>query len=432
MPRRPSPAVVLLTFHRAGENHSRGVDVRMCGMPTCGAAKSSALPARLVDMTALCASPRAELGRGLHQAPALTSSLVDELTTQLAPALGQDRTVKSPLLRHARTRLVGGSLRRRSHACYVKSLDRDQAVALGQPAGETMQEVSSYPRLPGAQAGDPIERSLVAARPPALAGGSPPPRRLLTPGLAHKTTQTLSLAVAQPRAGVKRTGGKRCSRGDTAVEPDWRAEVLGRRFGFPCAAQRDMPAKWIARDRQVLDSAQWFARKAKPNPTQLRYSDFTPAPIKPAKVDLALAGSRLDAKAVAAALALEARIARLATKEGREGTIEVPQRLLEDVGVGLGEPGEGAFCVGQLGILSRPPHSLLSHAPRRMPLLEGRIPDRPGATCPGGECIGLVDARVKAVAIAGVLLHEHMFATGPDDRTGGARGSSQERKSRAE
>jgi hypothetical protein len=44
----------------------------------------------------------------------------------------------------------------------------------------------------------------------------------------------------------------------------------------------------------------------------------------------------------------------------------------------------------------------------------------------------LVGARVKAVAIAGVLLHEHMFATGPDDRTGGARGSSQERKSRAE
>jgi hypothetical protein len=115
---RPDPAAVLVTVDRAGEDHPRGVHIRVLSMAAGRAAQSRLACARFC---AHCAAGRARLARvrGWHdgQLRAVPARLVGELAVKLGAALGEDRTVQPALLRNVHARLGERALGRAAKDC---------------------------------------------------------------------------------------------------------------------------------------------------------------------------------------------------------------------------------------------------------------------------------------------------------------------------
>lgn len=197
-----------------------------------------------------------------------------------------------------------------------------------------------------------------------------------------------------------------------------------RNFNFAFQAKRDVPAERVAGNRQVLDLAHGIAAPAKSHPAELRDPNLTPAAVNATCLDLALPRPGLNAKSVAAALSPRARVAGTSGKEVGEPAVEVAKCLLEDIGMGLREPWEGPLEFRELGVLRGPTDTLAADPPAEAALLERGVPDRACTPRPARKRSLLLGSWVEAIAVAATLLHERMFAGGPDATGCAARSSS--------
>lgn len=403
MLRRPGPAAVLLILECAGEDHSRGICVGMVTMATAGAAEPLCLTTRRIGMTADGTRLRAIRGGHLDQYPAGSRRLVRQLAGRLAPPLGKDRPVEAAFLRDFRAGLVDGALCGASHRSDLKVLNRDQAVALGQLAGEVVQEVGADTCLAGMQAGKVPKGSLLAPRPSAFARSAPPPRGFLAPCLASESAHPIALSGSKSGAGPKLPTGQGNSGGDSTVNSDGRPSVTPGIDDRVLAGQGRVPSKRVARDRYVLDFAHWGAGPPKPNPAEFWNAHYAPPSVEAADIDLSY-GPRLDAEMFALPLSTQPRIPGLAPKEAAIGHLEVAQRLLQDIGVRLSQPRQSPLGRSEFRpCLLLVTEAATAHPPGGPSLLKSSVPHRPSASSPTRKCSRLIGGRVKAVAIADVL-----------------------------
>jgi hypothetical protein len=414
MPSQRAPRAV--TAKSGREDVPGCVQVGVVTMPAVSAFEARLRTPRLrVDHATTGTALTCIGGWDLHEISARAGELVLELPPELAPALGEYRPIQRGLSSYTRTWHCAGTPCSAGHVGYTESLDHDRAVALGEIVRESVEEVLADAGFSAPEPRNLIQRSLVTRGAPTPPSWSAPSRYFLTPGLTGQPPKAFSLFRRKARAPVKLTAGGRYRGRDATIDTERWSWARGRIGNIALTTERHVPPERITGDGQVLDLTLWIARPAKSDPAQLRDSDFTPSARRSPHADFTDSSPTLDSKTVVSALSTKPRVTRLASKESNERAVEITERLLQHVRVRCPKPGERGLGFRQLrASLRLVAKGDVIHRPGDVALFERGIPDSAGATSPLPERPRLCVGGIHAVAKAGALEHEHMFAAASD------------------
>lgn len=287
------------------------IHVSVPGVPAGAAAEDGLALARLPIHDPAC---RTRLGR-VRSSNLLdpTRSLVLQSGDQQAPTIDEDAAVESCLRCNVGSGLIEGSSSRAGHGLDIEVLDPDYIELPGETSARLLDPVLATVDLSDLDPRDPTLQFLTAVR--SALGSSQ---------AALQTQQALGLLRAQARGSEQLSRGKRRGHCHPAIDADdgpcGRSRNRGRR-----SSEGDVPAARSILIDSVGGCGGDRARETEAHPANLRHQHLSP----PVAEQFDPASRRPDnAEALVHSALSERRSTMRSCIEGRQGVLEVPERLL--------------------------------------------------------------------------------------------------------